>query len=90
MIVLGRKSDGTPIVFGDVTSTCCYRIAYEKAKERAEKSPIENIEAYLGAYDDGVNKLNPVFRGLYKISEFLFSDPSLLAYRYVLKEKLKK
>ena len=46
-MIIGRQSDGTPIVFADVTTSSCIRMNYRRAREVAEKMSTETLEAWL-------------------------------------------
>lgn len=87
MIIVGKESDGTPIVLGDVTNGTILRMDYRKAKKIAEEMPLENLEAFLDDINIAKKEKNIVLRIINKAYDFLDPDPLLIAYRDVLKQR---
>lgn len=80
MIVIGRDSNGIPIVLGDCASSTFFRLRYKEVRLQLSEEPTEKLKAFL-------EKNDPKFRARFfhrwlgYLVEFLFASPTLLAVR---------
>ncbi|MCK9595809.1 hypothetical protein M0R19_01335 [Candidatus Pacearchaeota archaeon] len=88
-MIIGKDSEGIPIIFGSPGDVMLDKYAYIRATKIAKDISFECLEAFIQGMDDYVKELNPISRWMYNLFERITPDIQTMAIRQVYEQRKK-